>query len=371
MRSRTPAAGFTLIEMMIAMVLGLFVVGGLITVLVANKKSYELQQGNTFNQQTLRFGMSRLDWSLRMADFWGGVKSGDVSGSPSDAGLGGGTGCDAAWTRNVKQGLYGYEGGTSFPVSGCVKDANYVPGSDVLVVRYAGTHGYDPAASLFSAVDVSDATSLYLVAGVGQQGSLFRKGEAVPSSPLGDSIGRFVYTYQLEMYYLRPCSDPGGDGDCGTADDGDAASRVPTLVRMRMDDTGKLVSEPVVDGIEMMKFEYAPGEVNIATGYYRPHAYVAASALTDDKAWMSVIAVRASIVARSLVRDTSVPQTGIFHLSQECEYEVPKTGAVTFRSLTATNVCADLPPSTFGDRPQQFSRTQATSVIQVRNRIRG
>jgi type IV pilus assembly protein PilW len=371
MRLRTSAqAGFTLIEMMIAMVLGLLVVGGMVTLLMANKKAYELQQGNNFNQQSLRFGSSRLYWSLRMADFWGGVKSGDIGGAPGDTDLGGIGTCDATWTRNVKEGLYGYEGAATFPISGCVDDGNYVPGSDVLVVRYADTHGYDPAAAAYKAAGVPNATSLFLVAGVGQQGTLFRKTEAVPTSPLGDSIGRYIYPYQIEIYYLSPCSSPGPDGICGNADDGDAAARVPTLMRMRMDDTGKLISEPVVDGIEMMKFEYARG--TIVNGDYRPGAFQPASAFATDADWSSVIAVRASLVARSQVRDVSLPQAGTFLLTSDCGYTVPATGAVTFPPLSVTNVCStSLPAAIFGDRPQQYARTVMTSVVQIRNRTRG
>jgi len=364
--------GFSLIELMIALVLGLVVVGGIITVLLASKKSYQLQQGNNFNQQTLRFGVSQLDWSMRMADFWGGVKRTNITGSPSTSGLGGSGDCDAAWVL-LDQGVYGYDGDDTFPISGCVDDDNYVAGSDVIVVRYGDTHGYSPSAASsagtpYTSATIPNRTSLFVVSGVGQQGYLFRSGETPPSPPLGVNVGRYVYPYQLEMYYLRPCSDPGANGVCGDADDGDAADRTPTLVRMRMDDSGALVSEPLVDGIEQMQFQYA---VNTATnGTYQPGAFVAASTL-DDTAWKNVIAVRASIVARSKTRDVSLPQTGTFALSDHCSYSISATGAITFPTLAAGNLCEKTPVSGFGTRPQQFTRTATSNVIQIRNRVRG
>ena len=58
-RSRR-AAGFSLVEMMIAMVLGLIVVAGLIQVLLANRKSYQLQQGTNILQQNVRFASDRI-----------------------------------------------------------------------------------------------------------------------------------------------------------------------------------------------------------------------------------------------------------------------------------------------------------------------
>lgn len=365
--------GFSLIELMIALVLGLVVVGGIITVLLASKKSYQLQQGNNFNQQTLRFGVSQLDWSLRMADFWGGVKRDSITGTPSDTGLGGSGDCDAAWVL-AKQGIYGYDGADTFPISGCVDDANYVAGSDVVVVRYGDTHGYSPVTSSssgtpYTSTTIPNRTSLFVVTGVGQQGYVFRSGETPPDTPLGVNVGRYVYPYQLEMYYLRPCSDPGADGKCGTGDDGDAADRTPTLMRMHLDDAGALVSEPLVDGIEQMQFEYAVGSVN-ADGAYQPGAFAAASTL-DDTSWKNVIAVRASIVARSKTRDVSLPQSGTFALSDHCSYSIATSGAVTFPTLAAGNVCENTPVSAFGTRPQQFTRTATSNVIQIRNRVRG
>lgn len=363
-------AGFSLIELMIAIVLGMVVVGGLVAVLIASRKSYDLQQGNNFNQQTLRFGMSQMDWSLRMADFWGGVKKGSISGSPSVTGLGGTGGCTAAWVLGyTKQGIYGYDGAASFPVANCVDDANYVAGSDVVVVRYADTSGYDPTATGYTAATVPNQTSLYIVAGVGQQGYVFRKGQAVPQSPLGVNVGRYVYPYQLEMYYLRPCSDPGADGKCGTADDGDASARTPTLMRMRLDSTGALTSEPLVDGVEQLQFEYATGSRN-ADGHYQPSKFLQASEL-DDTTWQTVIAVRASIVARSKVRDVAVPQSGTYALSAHCSYSISSAGAVTFPTLGVTNLCGNTPASAFGDKPQQFTRYLMSNVVQIRNRVRG
>jgi type IV pilus assembly protein PilW len=366
---RKGQSGFSLIELMIAIVLGLVVVGGIIAVLIASRKSYELQQGNNLNQQTLRFGMAQMDWSIRMADFWGGVKKGSVFGSPAMSGLGGSGSCDAAWVLDYKSGIRGYDGAGSFPIANCVDDANYVAGSDVVVVRYADTTGYSPLTADYKATTVPSRTSLFIVAGVGQQGYLFRQDEAVPQSPLGVNVGRYVYPYQLEMYYLRPCSDPGADGKCGTGDDGDVASRMPTLMRMGLDSTGALASEALVDGVEQLQFDYATGSNK--DGAWRSDNYVKASDLNAPD-WTKVIAVRASMVARSQVRDVSLPQkTTRYDLSPHCAYTVSDAGVVSFPTLSDTNVCSETPLSAFGDKPQQYTRSISTNVVQIRNRVRG
>jgi prepilin-type N-terminal cleavage/methylation domain-containing protein len=369
--------GFSLVEMMISIVLGLIIVAGLISVLMANRAAYTIQQGSNFNQESLRFAATRVAWSLRMADFWGGVKDTALTTTTNTSGITGPGGCNAAWVLNVGigapgNGITGYDGGATFPIANCVDDANYVKYSDVVVVRYADTHGYDPAkASSTTPFDsptagaVPNQTSIFVVSAVNQSATIFRLGEAVPSNPLDSISGRYVYPYQIEMYYLRPCSDPGADGKCGTADDGDAGARSPTLMRMRMDSTGTLLSEEVVDGIEQLQLEYSspvPGDTPGAT------PFVSASKAN----FPTVTQVRATIVARSTTRDTAVPHAGTFALSGHCAYEIDAAGAVTHATPTvAENICANSVSSDYGDKPQQYARTVNTQVVVLRNRVRG
>lgn len=362
--------GFSLVEMMISIVIGLIVVAGLVSVLMANRAAYTIQQGSNFNQESLRFAATRVAWSLRMADFWGGVKAKDLTTTASLTGVGGDGDCNGAWVVNVGSaaagnGIAGYDGGDTFPITNCVDDANYVKRSDVVVMRYADTHGYDPAKSASTTAfdsttpgDVPNQTSIFVVSAVNQTATMFRLGDAVPSNPLGSASGRYVYPYQIEIYYLAPCSDPGADGKCGTVDDGDADARSPTLMRMRMDTTGKLISEAVVDGIEQLQFEYAsPGT-----------PFVKASLANFD----TVTQVRASIVARSTTRDTAVPHAGTFSLSGHCSYTIAANGAVTYTDATVPdNQCDGSPTSNYGDKPQQYARTINTQVVVLRNRVRG
>ncbi|WP_036111461.1 MULTISPECIES: PilW family protein [Luteibacter] len=368
--------GFSLVEMMISLVLGLLIVGGIISVTMGARQAYSMQQGNNFNQENVRFAAARLAWSLRMADFWGGVKPGAISPTTNTTGIGG-TGCDAAWVLNVgdashQNGIYGYDGGNKFPIAGCVDDANYVKGSDVVVVRYADTHGYDPAKGAdtpsFDSTDpniVPNQTSIFIVSGVGQQAALLRRDDAVPASTLPKPTGRYVYPYQLEMYYLRPCADPGSDGVCGTDDDGDRQARSPSLVRLRLNAAGGVVSEVVVDGIEQLSFEYASPVGGAPTT--KPGRWVKAS----DAVWPAVTQVRATFVARASARDVRLPHAGTFTLNAHCAYEIKNDGSIGHPTTTETNLCSNAPDSAYGDKPQQYFRSLNTQVVLLRNRVRG
>ncbi|SDF14788.1 MULTISPECIES: PilW family protein [Rhodanobacteraceae] len=365
--------GFSLVELMISMVLGLIVVAGLVSVLMGSRQAYGLQQGNNFNQENIRFAAARLAWSLRMADFWGGVKPSAIAPTTNRDGIGN-SGCTADWVLSVgdsgshQNGIHGYDGGDKFPISDCVPDQNYVKGSDVVVLRYADTHGYDPEKGAdtprFDSTDpavVPNQTSIFVVSGVGQQASLLRRDDAVPKSTLPTATGRYVYPYQLEMYYLRPCADPGDDGLCGTNDDGDRDARSPSLVRMRLDATGGLVSEVVVDGIEQLSFEYA------AAAGSNPGRFTMAS-VAD---WASVTQVRATFVARSTVRDVRMPHSATLLLSPHCAYSVANDGSIDYPEVADTNVCKKAPAGAYGDHPQQYVRSLNTQVVLLRNRVRG
>jgi type IV pilus assembly protein PilW len=346
-------AGFSLVEMMIAMVLGLIVVAGLIQVLLANRKSYQLQQGTNILQQNVRFASDRIGWSLRMADFWGGNNGSVITGSPSVTATGS---CTQAWILDTRNGVYGYEGGATFPIADCVNNADYVKGSDVLVVRYVDANGMDPAAG--STIGATPK-QVYLVSAIGQQAALFLGSDTVPTTPPASAIGRYVYPYHLDMYYLRPCSVPDGGTNAAHCDaSDDDGSPIPTLMRMRLDSSGGLTEEPLVEGIEQLQFQY--GITSTDVSHLVPVApYKNADTVAADE-WPRVITVSVGMVARSQQRDVSMPHVGTF-AAGNCSYEI-KDGS------TVTTGCTNF--SVSGSKPWQFARTPLTQVVQLRNRIR-
>lgn len=370
--SRTRAQrGFSLIELMVALILGLIVVGGLIQVLIANRKAYQLQEGSNYLQQNLRFATDRIGWSLRMADFWGGAEGAAITGISAGEGAvtAKGGDCTKAWIVDTSPdtdgggGVFGYDGGTTFPLgSGCVPDSDYVKGSDVLVVRYADAEGVDPAA----ASTIGALTSpVHIVAAVGRRAEMFA-GTTVPQTSVSPPPRQYVFAYRIEAYYLQPCSDRGSDDHCDAGDDDGAP--VPTLMRLRLDSGGNLVREPIVGGIEQLQFEYAlrgsGGE------HVFPAQYVTATQV--DAQWASVIAVRVSMVSRSNQRDVAVPHPGTYALSSGCSYSIAAGGGFTgpASSGSAPGDCTGFSLSSL-HRPDQFPRVLTQQVVQVRNRIRG
>lgn len=147
-------AGFSLIELLISVTLGLIVLAGLINLFVANNRSYQVQSANNFLQENVRIASDRISWSLRMADFWGGNEPGSVKIGTASAVVTAKGNCNGSWATAITGAgggaIYGYDGAASFPFDATCIDgsANYVPGSDVLIVRYANPQMLSPGPPL-------------------------------------------------------------------------------------------------------------------------------------------------------------------------------------------------------------------------------
>ena len=79
-------SGFGLVEVMVALVLGLLVVLGITQIFVSSKQTYEVQDASARLQEDARYVLSRITQELRMAGMFGclSLGSGSVSGVPTE-----------------------------------------------------------------------------------------------------------------------------------------------------------------------------------------------------------------------------------------------------------------------------------------------
>ncbi len=68
---RHTQSGMTLVEILIAMVLGLFLVGGVLQVFSSSKQTHRVHEATARMQETGRMAIEILARDIRMADFWG------------------------------------------------------------------------------------------------------------------------------------------------------------------------------------------------------------------------------------------------------------------------------------------------------------
>jgi type IV pilus assembly protein PilW len=137
--NRRPAkalAGFTLVELMVAMLLGLIVIGGVTSVFLANQQVYRTNAALGDVQDNTRMSFEMLAQNIREAGLLGCGSNGQVANVLMDnPNNGGGT----DWWANWSNALMGYSGTTANPALATV--TNQVAGTDSLMILSAAADG--------------------------------------------------------------------------------------------------------------------------------------------------------------------------------------------------------------------------------------
>lgn len=126
--------GFTLVELMVAMVLGLILTGGIINIYISSKQTYRMQDNQSRLQENGRFALNYLSKDLRMAGYMGcnnlaTLNPNVIAQNPPMTSL-----FDPATV------IQGYDSGT-WPSNFPGKPANLVAGNSVILVQYAVPSG--------------------------------------------------------------------------------------------------------------------------------------------------------------------------------------------------------------------------------------
>lgn len=331
--------GITLIEMMVAVAVGLILLAGIIQLFVSNKQAYRIQEGTNVMNENARYALNQIQYHLRMGDHWGGV---EADGVDVDGGIDA-LGVDCTESPIISSvGIIGFDGDSADSPLDCIPDADYVAETDIVVVRYG-------APARVASGDLAD-TSLYVRAAIGRRAIIFQ-GEDVASlpgdiydagEPDPDPIAN--YAFNTIIYFIRPCAsqDRGTAGLCDAADDS-----TPTLARLVL--RGDVIEqEDIIAGVEQMQVSYGID----TNGDLAADTYQAADAVTAADDWNKVVDVRLSLIIRNAERDaTANPDDTVYRLyggvdGDGVEYEVP-------------------------DDAQQFRRKVFNTSIQVRNLTRG
>ena len=140
--SRRPAkaaSGFTLIELMVAMLLGLIVIGGVISVFLANQQVYRTNAALGDVQDGTRMSFEMLAQNIREAGLLGCSNNGQVANVLSESPTNGGT----DWWANWNNALVGFNSSTAADPALTVGTAagNQVAGTDSLMILSAADLG--------------------------------------------------------------------------------------------------------------------------------------------------------------------------------------------------------------------------------------
>lgn len=325
---RKPSAcrqrGLSLIELMLAVLLGLLLMAGMIQIFVATKVSYMTQAGQAYLHESGRFALEFVGRDVRMAGLLGcsSRNIGEVSNYLNPL-----AGEEFNFTLGVRGFEFvGTEPGLTFdlpqtltPVAAAGSWSPAIPdslvglpiqGSDVLLVRSIGSNPVPLVAPFHLGSNVHVQTpndfeqgDILLVSNC-SQAAVFQKTDASGGTAAGGSSGTPGNQW--------PISDPTRVIGRGAFQQGSEIARIQTVVyyvglsangvpalfravTSRPPNGGSTVAlreEELVSGVESMQVLYGVDTSN----NFSTDAYVPASGVTD---WNRVVAVRMALLLRT------------------------------------------------------------------------
>ncbi|HEX2830952.1 MAG TPA: PilW family protein [Burkholderiales bacterium] len=231
------ARGFTLVELMIALTIGLFLVGAMLTTLMTSAALGRTNERASDVNINGNYALSIVKRDVQHAGHLG-LTSVFSPDAPLDAKFTVANVCDAAKIGQISQRIWGDNDNN--PYSGtCLKSTDYSQG-DVLVVRRLST---SPAAK------IADNVVYYR--------SSYEGGDYFTSTSLPTALRQPpLLDYRLEetVYYVSPYTTSAGE-----------SPRVPALYRLKLADGPKMQPELVASGVENLQVRY--GIIDSAGNY--------------------------------------------------------------------------------------------------------
>lgn len=279
-------SGFSLVELMVAMVIGLFLTAGVFTMF--NMSSANVTTTSQFNQlqENGRIALAIMERDISQLGFMGDITGTDFivgTNTTVDAPIAAADDCIGAGVNNASlpnnqpahfRRLWGYESGVSPDSESltCLTNSNVKENTDVLQIkRLVGP-----------SVAVGDK-SHYFVASTSSQAIFFNDG--APSTVLTSAR---IWEYQHHVYFI-------GDDD----------NDIPVLRRKTLTNSGMSNDEQLVEGIENIRILYGfDNDGDSTPDSYMPAAKVE-SLMWDNEQFQRLVAVKLYILVRAIQADRS------------------------------------------------------------------
>ncbi len=302
-------SGMTLIELMVALTIGLFLTWGAIQVYLQSKSNYRSTEVVTRLQENARFALDTLEPDLRLAGFWGRHRD---PGRVSVPAGGIAVTCDgndvSAWALDLAHPVDASDDNYDL---GCGAFSTARADSDVLVVRHAGELIVPPQAG-----QVQLRSNL-------ARAQLFDDG----NEPTGFGAAAETRDLVVHAYYV--------DNASSFADD------LPSLRRQTLVNGGLVEDQEMITGVENMQVQFGLD----TNGDGRVERYVDPD--DPDADTERIVAVRLWLLVRS--EESPGPA-----FADNRQYLPPDANADSIEPGTALY-------------PAQFQRLEVTKTIYLRN----
>ncbi len=283
-------AGLSLIELMIAIALGLMVLAGLATLFANQSAARSEMERNSRQIENGRFAMELLGDELRVAGFYGELNVRGATFTPPAALVDPCSFNQPDWVAAIPHHIQGYDNGALAP--GCIP-ADLKANTDVLVVRrvstcVAGAVGCAVAANGRPYIQVARCAAEVAVPANAYELGL--RGTAPFARTQRNCAGvAGLREYLVRIYYV--------------SDNNGAGSAVPTLKRLDFNATANAwVQSPLVEGIEEFQVEYGidtdnDGDPDV---YNANPSTFACAGCTAGSNWANVLTARVHLIARNI-----------------------------------------------------------------------
>lgn len=269
--------GFSLIELMVAMVVGLVIISGAFSLHSTTRKTQQVSEAQMDMVADARFAIEMIGYDLRHAGVWGGTNraglvdcryrgSAGASCTATSAGearpVALGSDCAEGWYYDLDVAVFASN--DSNPFSGtCIPAAEgYVAASDVLQIRYA--EATPPTALLASQAYVR---------------SHFNGGRIFigTTQPVLDSFDTSSNNHELHAYayYVSNFTDAAGDG-------------IPSLRRAALINGPAIQNQTLISGVTDLQVQFGldlDGDKVVDT-YANPSAGMDPSQVLAAKIWL-------------------------------------------------------------------------------------
>jgi type IV pilus assembly protein PilW len=385
MNARHRQSGLSLIELMIALTIGLVLLGGLTYLFVNSSNSQRVGQAAAQANESARYAMDTLTTDLHHAGYYGqygayadGTTAPDpCSTTPAVSDLGfpiqGFVAVIASGSTLVPSNQYPDLSATSCGTA-LLPQANLMPGSDILVIRRVDTTPLAVGATAVSNQLYLQSNPLGVAFQTGNGSAMTSTSGAdgstatltVYDTATATNVAGPISQYYVDIYFVAPCSVPAGGGTVCTGSTDDNGSPIPTLKMLQLNLSGgamAFTSYTIAEGIQAMKLEFGidtqPTAASSVTGRigdgqadcYEPNSATSQPAATD---YPSAAAVKVFMISRGITTTKNFTDTK--------NYEVSSPSSFSFGSCTANGLAVK-----YGQYNDSYMRHGYESDIRLTN----
>ena len=308
------ARGFSLVEFMVAMTIGLFLIAGLVYLIAETSRSRAEIERSSRQVENGRYALDRIAEDLRHAGFYSeyfSVPSAGEAGFP--ASLTAAAPCAAAIATlpaGMPLAIQAYDGGATVPSDlTCISSADYQPGTDILVVRRASTSSFCPTGAPACTAGIPNADMVANQPYIQTTPVAYKLGDTLatftaaptlehPSANNSATVFAPLRRYMVRIYFVAKCNVPSSgvaSDPCDSAADG--GSPITTLKMLELGPGSTFQKLAVAEGIEHLQFDFGID----TTGDGVADTVSMCDSLTPCTAidFSNVVTVQVSIVARN------------------------------------------------------------------------